>query len=116
CVEETAYVMDEMYDKMEAEEDAICVCYAGDSLTMNDNYPNLNFVIPKRGAHLFVDSICIPASSGAPELGEMYINFLSEPEIALANIEFINYASPNDGAIAIMSTEIKNNTKKNYNT
>ncbi|KLI34628.1 spermidine/putrescine ABC transporter substrate-binding protein [Brachyspira hyodysenteriae] len=104
-----SYVMDEMYDKMEAGEAAIGVYYAGDSLTMIDNNPDLNFVIPKKGANLFVDSICIPASSGAPELGEMYINFLSEPEIALANIEFINYASPNDGAIAIMSTETKNN-------
>ena len=104
-----SYVMDEMYDKMEAGEAAIGVYYAGDSLTMIDNNPDLNFVIPKKGANLFVDSICIPASSGSPELGEMYINFLSEPEIALANIEFINYASPNDGAIAIMSDETRNN-------
>ena len=104
-----SYVMDEMYDKMEAGEAAIGVYYAGDSLTMIDNNPDLNFIIPKKGANLFVDSICIPASSGSPELGEMYINFLSEPEIALANIEFINYASPNDGAIAIMSDETRNN-------
>ena len=104
-----SYVMDEMYDKMEAGEAAIGVYYAGDSLTMIDNNPDLNFVIPKKGANLFVDSICIPVSSGSPELGEMYINFLSEPEIALANIEFINYASPNDGAIAIMSDETRNN-------
>lgn len=104
-----SYVMDEMYDKMEAGEAAIGVYYAGDSLTMIDNNPDLNFVIPKKGANLFVDSICIPASSGSPELGEMYINFLSEPEIALVNIEFINYASPNDGAIAIMSSETRNN-------
>ena len=104
-----SYVMDEMYDKMEAGEAAIGVYYAGDSLTMIDNNHDLNFVIPKKGANLFVDSICIPASSGSPELAEMYINFLSEPEIALANIEFINYASPNNGAIAIMSSETKNN-------
>ena len=104
-----SYVMDEMYDKMEAGEAAIGVYYAGDSLSMIDNNPDLNFVIPKKGANLFVDSICIPASSGSPELGEMYINFLCEPEIALANIEYINYASPNDGAIAIMSEETKNN-------
>ena len=104
-----SYVMDEIYDKMEAGEAALGVYYAGDSLSMIDSNPNLNFVIPKKGANLFVDSICIPASSGAPELAEMYINFLSEPEIALANIKYINYASPNDGAIAIMDSETKNN-------
>ena len=104
-----SYVMDEIYDKMEAGEAALGVYYAGDSLSMIDSNPDLNFVIPKKGANLFVDSICIPSASGSPELAEMYINFLCEPEIALANIEYINYASPNDGAIAIMSDNTKNN-------
>ena len=104
-----SYVMDEIYDKMEAGEAALGVYYAGDSLSMMDSNPDLNFVIPKRGANLFVDSACIPSSSGSPELGEMYINFLSEPEIALANIEFIHYASPNDGALAIMNSATRNN-------
>ena len=104
-----SYVMDEIYDKMEAGEAALGVYYAGDSLSMIDSNPDLNFVIPRKGANLFVDSICIPAASGSPELAEMYINFLCEPEIALANIEYINYASQNDGAIAIMSDNTKNN-------
>ncbi|WP_300711520.1 ABC transporter substrate-binding protein [uncultured Brachyspira sp.] len=104
-----SYVMDEIYDKMESGEASIGVYYAGDSLSMIESNPDLNFVIPEKGANLFVDSICIPSSSAYPELAEMYINFLSEPEIALANIEFINYASPNDGAIDIMNSKIKNN-------
>lgn len=104
-----SYVMDEIYDKMEAGEAALGVYYAGDSLSMMASNHDLNFVIPKKGANLFVDSICIPSNSGSPELAEMYINFLCEPQVALANIEYINYASPNDGAIAIMSSETKNN-------
>lgn len=104
-----SYVMDEIYDKMESGEASIGVYYAGDSLSMIESNPDLNFVIPEKGANLFVDSICIPSSSAYPELAEMYINFLSEPEIALANIEFINYASPNDGAINIMNSKTKNN-------
>ncbi|WP_300752798.1 ABC transporter substrate-binding protein [uncultured Brachyspira sp.] len=104
-----SYVMDEIYDKMEAGEAALGVYYAGDSLSMMASNHDLNFIIPKKGANLFVDSICIPSNSGSPELAEMYINFLCEPQVALANIEYINYASPNDGAIAIMSSETKNN-------
>ena len=104
-----SYVMDEIYDKMEAGEAALGVYYAGDSLSMMASNHDLNFVIPKKGANLFVDSICITSNSGFPELAEMYINFLCEPQVALANIEYINYASPNDGAIAIMSSETKNN-------
>ena len=104
-----AYVMDEIYDKMEAEEAAIGVYYAGDSLTMIDNNTNLNFVIPSKGANLFVDALCIPSNAENIEAAELYINFLCEGEVALANIEYINYASPNNAAIEMMSEETKNN-------
>lgn len=104
-----AYVMDEIYDKMESEEAAIGVYYAGDSLTMIDNNNDLNFVIPPKGANLFVDALCIPENAQNIEAAELYINFLCEGEVALANIEYINYASPNNAAINIMSEETKNN-------
>lgn len=104
-----AYVMDEIYDKMEAEEAAIGVYYAGDSLTMIDNNTNLNFVIPSKGANLFVDALCIPSNAENIEAAELYINFLCEGEVALANIEYINYASPNNASIEMMSEETKNN-------
>jgi len=104
-----AYVMDEIYDKMESEEAAIGVYYAGDSLTMIDNNENLNFVIPPKGANLFVDALCIPDNAQNVQAAELYINFLCEGEVALANIEYINYASPNNAAINIMSDETKNN-------
>ena len=104
-----SYVMDEIYDKMEAGEAAIGVYYAGDCLSMMNVNEDLNFIIPKKNANLFVDAVCIPSNSKHIELAEMYINFLLEPEVALANIEYINYASPNNAAIEIMSDEIKNN-------
>ena len=104
-----AYVMDEIYDKMEAGEAALGVYYAGDSLSMIDNNPDLKFVIPEKGANLFVDAICIPSNAQNVEAAELYINFLCEAEVALANIEYINYGSPNNAAINIMSDEVKNN-------
>ena len=40
---------------------------------------------------------------------EMYINFLNEPEIAAANIEYIHYSTPNDAALALLDEETRNN-------
>ena len=40
---------------------------------------------------------------------EMYINFLNEPEIAAANIEYIQYSTPNDAALALLDEETRNN-------
>ena len=104
-----SYVMDEIYDKMEGEEAYIGVYYAGDSLSMIENNPNLDFIIPAKGANLFIDAIAIPSNAENVDTAELYINFLSEAEVALANAEYINYASPNTAAIEIMDEDMKNN-------
>ncbi len=104
-----AYVMDEIYDKMESEEAYIGVYYAGDALSMIENNTNLDFAIPSKGANLFVDALCIPSNAENVDTAEMYINFMSEAQVALANANYINYASPNKAAIEIMDKEMKNN-------
>ncbi|MEG1686867.1 MAG: spermidine/putrescine ABC transporter substrate-binding protein [Angelakisella sp.] len=104
-----AYVMDEIFDKMTGGEAAIAPYYAGDARTMIDDNPDLAFVIPKEGSNIFTDAICIPQSAKHKELAEMYINFLLEPEIGLANIEYIGYSTPNDAVYALLDEETKNN-------
>lgn len=94
-----SYVMDEVFNKMEAGNAAIAPYYAGDYLTMSEINPDLAFVYPKEGTNIFVDSICVPASCENLEAAMMYIDFLLEPEVALANAETICYASPNTTVI-----------------
>ncbi len=94
-----AYAMDEVYNKMEGENAAIAAYYAGDCLQMIENNPNLAFVYPKEGTNIFVDSICIPKSSKNIEAAKLYINYLLEPDIALANAEKLCYASPNTAVV-----------------
>lgn len=38
----------------------------------------------------------------------MYINFLCEPEVAAANIEYIGYSTPNTAAYELLDEETKN--------
>ena len=90
-----AYVMDEVYNKMESGSAAIAPYYAGDYLSMVDNNEDLAFVYPKEGTNIFVDAICIPKNAENYDAAMLFINYLLEPEIALANAEFIYYASPN---------------------
>ncbi len=94
-----SYVMDEVYNKMESGEASICAYYAGDYLSMYENNSDLAFYYPKEGTNIFVDSICIPASSQNKEAAELYINFLLREDIALANAEYICYATPNKTVI-----------------
>ena len=39
----------------------------------------------------------------------LYINFMCEGVIALANSEYIGYSSPNTAALALMDEEMKSN-------
>lgn len=94
-----SYVMDEVFGKMETGEAALAPYYAGDFLTMKEINNDLEFAYPKEGTNIFVDSICVPNSSQNFEAAMMFINFLLEPEIALANGEYIGYASPNTSVI-----------------
>lgn len=88
-------VMDEVFNKMEMGNAAIAPYYAGDFFTMYENNEDLAFVYPKEGTNVFVDSICVSSSVQNYDAAMMYINFLLEPEVALANAEYICYASPN---------------------
>jgi len=95
-----SYVMDEIYNKMEKEEAWISSYYAGDYLAMAENNENLSFYYPKNQdgeytTNAFFDAMCIPVGCQNKEAAERYINFMLTEEVAVANAEYIYYASPN---------------------
>ena len=100
------YVMDEVFNKMENNNAIMAPYYAGDYLSMVDINPDLKFVYPEEGTNIFCDSMCVPSNANNYEAALMYINFMMEPEIALANAEFLCYASPN--------TSVVNNDEYSY--
>lgn len=102
------YVMDEIFDKMGAGDALIAPYYAGDALTIMEENDSLNFVVPKSGTNLFVDAMCIPATAKQKEAAEMYINFMCEPDIAYANIDYICYSTPHSAAFEMLDEEVQN--------
>ena len=90
-----AYVMDEVYNIMESGAAAMAPYYVGDYFTMAENNDDLAVAFPKEGANIFVDAMCIPTTCQNKGAAELYINFMEEPEVALANAEYIAYATPN---------------------
>ncbi len=105
----SSYVMDEVYNKMENGEAALAPYYAGDFLTMYDTNPDLAFVYPKEGVNFFVDAMCIPKNAENKEAAELYINFMCEEEIAVANANYVCYASPHKLVLESDDYELKGN-------
>jgi len=90
------YVNDEVFLKMEAGEAALAPYYVGDYLTMKENNDDLEFVYPKEGVNYFFDCACILKGAKNKQAAELYLNFLNEPDVALANAEYICYGCPNE--------------------
>lgn len=107
-----AYVMDQIFDKMESGSAAIAPYYVGDAVTMVESNEDLDFVIPKEGTNRFVDAICIPKGAKHKEAAEMYINFLCETNIALANCEYIGYSTPHKAAYELLDEDVKNDKRR----
>ena len=89
------YVMDQIYATMQNEEAYIATYYAGDCMLMMEENPDLAFYLPEdQGFNLFTDAMCIPKCCQEKEAAELFINFLTDPEISGANMDYICYGSP----------------------
>ncbi len=106
------YVMDEIFNKLKGGSAAIAPYYAGDFFTMYADNELLDFYYPEGSTNVFVDAMCIPHNAKSPDLAAEYINFMLTKEIAIANAEYICYASPNclvfedEGYVEYMQEEI----------
>ena len=92
-----SYVMDEVYNMMESGEAAVAAYYVGDYFTMVDaqaSSVDLRCYTPDP-TNYFVDAMCIPSCCQNKELAEIFINYMLSAEPAIANAEYIYYASPN---------------------
>jgi len=101
-----AYVMDQIFDKLEGGEAWIGPYYAGDFLAMLENNPELRFARPTEGTNFFVDAMCIPKGAANKTNAELFINFMTRTDIALMNMAYIFYASANQEAAALFAAEL----------
>ena len=100
------YVMDEIFAIMQNEEAWIAPYYAGDCLTMMGENENLDFYLPvDQGFNMFIDAMCIPTCAKEKEAAELFINFLCDPEIAGANMDWICYGTPLSAAKEFIDPE-----------
>ena len=105
-----AYVIDQVRDKMIGNEAALGVIYSGEAIYTKTENPNLEYVVPKEGSNMWIDSWVIPKNAEHKENAEAFINFLCRPDIALMNFNYITYSTPNTEARKMIEDDaIRNN-------
>jgi len=106
-----AYVVDQVRDKMIGNEAAIGVIYSGEAIYTQRENPDLEYVIPKEGTNVWIDSWVIPKNAPNKENAEIFINYMCREDIALMNFDYITYSTPNDAARELIEDEdIKNSS------
>lgn len=106
-----AYVIDQVRDKMIGGEAALGVIYSGEAIYTQRENPDLEYVVPKEGTNVWIDSWVIPKNAPNMENAEKFIDFMCRPDIAVKNFEYITYSTPNDAARELIEDEdIRNST------
>jgi len=97
-----AFLGDQVIDSMINREAALATVFSGDArwiIYYNDEH---NFVNPKEGVQLFIDSMVIPANTRNQAGAEMFINFMTRPDIAYLNTRYIRYSTTNSATFAML--------------
>jgi spermidine/putrescine transport system substrate-binding protein len=80
----------------------VSMAWSGDIFQANASGATLKFVVPKEGAVLWTDNMCIPQHAAHPVDAMTYMDFVYKPEIAAMIAEYVNYITPVPGARAII--------------
>ena len=77
--------------------------WSGDAVQLQADDPNIQFVIPESGGHLWTDNMQIPV--GAPEAftAQKFIDFVYRPEVQADIAEYVNYICPVNGVKEILT-------------
>ncbi|MEG1134542.1 MAG: spermidine/putrescine ABC transporter substrate-binding protein [Cellulosilyticaceae bacterium] len=103
------YGVDNGTTMIERGETAINMIWSGEGLNLQDEYPNLVYIVPKEGVNFWIDSLCIPADAVNVEGAEKFINFITDKESALRIADEIGYTTANKEARLEQEEHVRNN-------
>lgn len=108
-----AYQVDETKEKMVRGEAILGVVWSGDAQFAINLNEKLAYAVPMEGSNVWVDAMVVPKDAKNPDNAMAFIDFMSRPDVAQMNCEYIEYSSPNKGAIELMGEEYIGNATIN---
>ena len=73
----------------------IAQLWNGDTAQARTEQPNLDYVIPKEGCTIWIDSMCIPRGAPHPRAAHEWMNYILRPEVGAALSRATGYGTPN---------------------
>jgi spermidine/putrescine-binding protein len=78
----------------------------GDAAQARKEQPALDWVLPKEGSTLWIDSLVVPARAPHPRAAHEFINYILRPEVGAAISAATGYGSPNRAALPLLASPI----------
>lgn len=79
----------------------------GDTAQARAVNPAIEFVLPREGSMVYLDSLCIPRGARHPRAAHAFMNFVLRPDQAAAISRRTGYGSPNAAALALDSSLLR---------
>ncbi len=84
--------------------------FSGDALqAAEESGGKIRYVIPKEGATLWIDNMCIAKGAPRADLAHAFIDYLLRPEVSAAITNERRFPNPNEAAQALVREEIRKN-------
>ncbi|MEI6106192.1 MAG: spermidine/putrescine ABC transporter substrate-binding protein [Opitutae bacterium] len=83
----------------------IGIVWSGEAAICWNENKKFHYVLPVEGAHMFVDSLCIPATAKNKAAAHQFMNYIMRPEVSKLISDKFPYTNPNLAARKLLSAE-----------
>jgi spermidine/putrescine transport system substrate-binding protein len=91
-------------------ETVISHIWTGDAILAGDpdagGREGIVYIIPQEGCTIWQDNLAVPVGAPNTYTAMVFLNYLSEPEVAAQNAEYVGYGTPNEAAKQFMDPDI----------
>ena len=83
----------------------VIIGWSGDAVQLKADNPNIEFVLPETGGHLWTDNMQIPVGAPEPFTAEKFIDFVYRPEVQAGIAAYVNYICPVNGVKEVLEKQ-----------
>lgn len=87
------------------------IALAGKRAQEAGNGIEIDYVVPKEGSTIWIDTFVIPKDAPNADAAHQLINFLMRPEIAARNSNYLRYPNGNKASFELLDEEIRKDTR-----
>ena len=103
------YTSDQVITSLSSGDSWLSMAFSGDAQQAARQNSDVKYTIPKSGASMWVDTLCIPKHAPHAENAHLWINYMLEPQVAAKLSNFTVYATPNQEAMKYVDKNLLDN-------